>query len=111
MYTPSQLRLLKIAVIAMGVILLLGFATVIGRIVWLVNSAPRSSVSGDSTAATPLAPPAPILLPKGATIRHLAISGSRLAVHYEGPDGGAIRIIDLGPAGASVTLPVVEAGR
>jgi hypothetical protein len=111
MYTPSQLRLLKIAVIAMGVILLLGFATVIGRIVWLVNSAPKPALDTALPAATPLAPPLPIALPKGATIRHMAVSGSRLAIHYESPEGGAIRIFDLGPGGAAITLPIVEAPR
>jgi uncharacterized membrane protein len=112
MYTPSQLRLLKIAVIAMGVILLLGFAAVIGRIVWLVNSAPKPSADVAAPAATTaLAPQLPIALPKGAVIRHMSVSGSRLAIHYESPEGGAIRIIDLGPGGSSVTLPIVEAGR
>lgn len=110
MYTPSQLRLLKIAVIGMGVILLLGFATVIGRIVWLVNSAPKPVVDA-AASATPSAPPPPIALPRGAVVRHLAFSGSRLAIHYESPEGNAIRIVDVGPGGAAVTLQIVEAPR
>ena len=110
MYTPSQLRLLKIAVIAMGVILLLGFAAVIGRIVWLVNSAPRpAAAGGQAPVATPLAPGAPVALPKGAVVRHVALSGNRLAIHYESPEGSAIRILDLGASGSAVTLPIVEA--
>ena len=112
MYTPSQMRLLKIAVIVMGVILLLGFVAVIGRIVWLVNSAPRPAAGAAALLpAPPLGQPAPIALPKGATVRHIALSGSRLAVHYEGPEGAAVRILDLSAGGVSITVPIVEAPR
>ena len=89
-------------------ILLLGFATVIGRIVWLVNSAPKPATEALTSAPLALASTQPLALPKGAVIRHLAMSGTRLAVHYESPEGRAIRIIELGPAGGAVTLPIVE---
>lgn len=108
MYTPSQMRLLKIAVIVMGVILLLGFVAVIGRIVWLVNSAPKPAAGAALTSGA-LVAPGPLTLPKGAIVRHIALSGSRLAVHYESPEGSGIRIVDLVPGGQAVTLPIVEA--
>ena len=111
MYTPSQMRLLKIAVIVMGVILILGFVAVIGRIVWLVNSTPKPTAPAAAPVATPLAAPAPIALPKGASIRHVALSGSRLAIHYESPEGSGIRIVDLVPGGQAITVPLVEAPR
>ena len=118
MYSPAQLRQLKLAVIAMGVILLLGFAVVIGRIVYLVNSGPRPAATAAAlpgppgapvpAAAAPLAPSATVLsLPRGATVRQLAISGNRLAVYYEGPDGAGIRIVDLATGGPGLTLPIV----
>jgi hypothetical protein len=110
MYTPSQLRLLKIAVIGMGVILLVGFTTVIGRIIYLVNSAPPPPAAAAASVASPLVVPAGLALPKGAVIKHLALSGNRLAVHYEGPAGSGIRIVDLVPGGGAVTLPIVEEG-
>ena len=111
MYTPSQLKLLKIAVIVMGLILLLGFMAVIGRIVWLVNSAPKAPSEAAATGTAPLVPPIEsIALPKGAIVRSISLSGSKLGVHYEGPDGAGIRIVDLQPGGRSFTLPIVEAG-
>jgi hypothetical protein len=110
MYTPSQLRLLKIAVIGMGVILLVGFTAVIGRIIYLVNSAPSQQATAAATGALPLAVPTGLALPKGAIVKHLALSGNRLAVHYEGPAGSGIRIVDLVPGGGAVNLPIVEEG-
>lgn len=83
-----QIRMLRIAVIAMGVILVLGFITVIARIVYLVN---RSSET--TTVASPQA--ARLALPAGASVRSMSLTGHRLAVHYEGPGGGGIVILDL----------------
>lgn len=124
MYSPAQMRQLKFAVIAMGVILLLGFAVVIGRIVYLVNSAPRPAASAAATPARVGAPhqvPSAQLplaqsqlpqsgvtlsLPRGAVIRQLALSGNRLAIYFEGPDGAGIRIVDLATGGPGLTLPI-----
>ncbi len=113
MYTPSQLRLLKIAVIAMGVILLVGFTVVIGRIIYLVNvcSPPAGAAKGvaavgvgaSTTQSAPLRP-GHIALPKGAVVRHIALSGSNLAVHYESPAGTGIQVIDLATGGPGVTV-------
>lgn len=88
-----QIRMLKIAVIAMGVILVLGFITVIARIVYLVNR------SGDTETTTTISQPvqqaARLALPAGASVRNMSLAGSRLAVHYEGPGGSGIVILDL----------------
>ncbi len=100
MFTPQQIRMLKVAVIGMGVILLLGFALVIGRIVYLVNATPRTDAPGTALA------PAALALPAGASVRHIAVSGTRLAVHFEGPAGSGIRIVDLTGAMPPVTLPI-----
>jgi len=110
MYTPSQLRLLKIAVIGMGIILLVGFTTVIGRIIYLVNSAPPPPTAAAVSGSSPLVAPATLALPKGSVVKLLALSGNRLAVHYEGPAGSGIRIVDLVPGGGVVNLPIVEEG-
>ena len=122
MYSPAQMRQLKVAVIAMGVILLLGFAVVIGRIVYLVNSGPKPVVAaavpvggqgGTSPGQSPVLPTplsqagASISLPRGAVIRQMAISGNRLALYYEGPDGAGVRIVDLSSGGPGLTLPIV----
>ena len=86
-----QIRMLRIAVIAMGVILVLGFITVIARIVYLVN---RSSETATAVSA-PVQQAARLALPAGASVRTMSLAGSRLAVHYEGPAGGGIVILDL----------------
>ena len=112
MYTPSQMRLLRIAVIVMGVILLLGFATVIGRLVYLLNAAPKTALPAAGATrhvSAPLPVPTAIALPKGAVVRHIAISESRLAIHFDAPSGAGIRIVDLAAPGQSTTLLIVEA--
>lgn len=112
MYTPSQLRMLRMAVVAMGVILLVGFATVIGRIVYLLNVAPATEQTAGERSPAAIAPlarsGAAVELPKGAIVKHLAISGNRLAIHFEGPGGAGIHIIDLATPGHNVTLPIVN---
>jgi hypothetical protein len=112
MYTPSQMRLLRIAVIVMGVILLLGFATVIGRIVYLLNTAPKltdTKLPDASETAAPLKAPPSIELPSGAVVKHIALSGNRLAIHYEAASGAGVRIVDLASPQRSITVPIVEA--
>ena len=89
--TEGHVRLLKIAVVAMGLMIGVGLAAVIGRIIYLgsggqkqatVSPAARTGGSGR------------LALPPQASIKHLALSGDRLAVHYEGPAGAGIAIID-----------------
>jgi hypothetical protein len=112
MYTPSQMRLLRIAVVVMGVILLLGFATVIGRIVYLLNTAPKpvgARIQDGSEIAAPLTAPPSIELPTGAVVKHMALSGNRLAIHYESASGAGIRIVDIASPQQSITVPIVEA--
>lgn len=83
-----QIRMLRIAVIAMGVILVLGFITVIARIVYLVNRSNETTTVVSHQAAR-------LALPAGASVRSMSLAGHRLAVHYEGPGGGGIVILDL----------------
>jgi hypothetical protein len=86
-----HVRMLRIAVIAMGVVLVVGFVAVIARIVYLVN---RGSDPG-TTASQPIREAARLALPAGASVRHISLAGQRLAVHYEGPGGSGILILDL----------------
>jgi hypothetical protein len=103
-----HLRLLKFAVIAMGVVLVLGFVAVIARIVYLVG---RGGETATSTAVSqPIRDAARLALPSGAVIRNLSLSGSRLAVHYDGPAGSGIVILDLvtgAPASQITIVPEV----
>ena len=88
-----QIKMLRVAVIAMGVILVLGFITIIARIVYLVN---RSSDTGTATTVSqPIRDTARLALPPGASVRHISLAGQRLAVHYESPGGSGIVVLDL----------------
>lgn len=86
-----HIKMLRVAVIVMGVILVLGFITVIARIVYLVNRGGETA----TTVSQPIMDTARLALPSGATVRHMALAGQRLAVHFEGPGGSGIVILDL----------------
>ena len=106
MFDDAQMRKLRLAVIGMGAVLLLGFATVIGRIVYLLN---RPAVDPSIVAATASgAPPSDIrlALPAGASVRTLSLSGNRLAVHYDGPGGAGIAIVDLATGRAAQRVEI-----
>ncbi len=89
-FSPAQLRILKIAVVVMGVILVLGFAAVIGRIAYLVT---RTAKPAAVSAA--IAKDLRLALPEGAAVRSLALSGDRLAVHFDTHAGAGVAILDL----------------
>lgn len=95
-FTPRQVRLLKIAVIVMGIALVGGFFLVIGIIVYqastLGESDARPAVAGE---VMPVVPEAVLSLEAGQSISHIALDRSRIAVHLTGPGGSEIRVIDL----------------
>jgi hypothetical protein len=112
-----KVRMLKIAVGGMAILIVAGLGAVMWKIVDLakegsgaVNAAKPSPVdmkSADSAAAV-LSPETLLALPKGATVRSVSLSGTRLAVHYETAEGAEIAILDLesGKALSRVKLPV-----
>lgn len=100
-----HIRMLRFAVIAMGVVLVLGFLAVIARIVYLVN---RSNDTASSPALSqPLKDAGRLALPAGATVRSMSLSGARLAVHYEGPSGSGIVILDLATGAPASRIEIV----
>lgn len=95
-----HVRMLKIAVIAMGVVLVLGFIAVIARIVYLV--ARGNETSHATGVSQPIRENTRLALPAGATVRNLSLSGGRLAIHYDGLTGSGIVVLDL-QTGAAVS--------
>ena len=91
--TP-QIRALRMAVIGMSLLLIVGFITVIARIIYL-TSRPAASVAAATTAGTPIKPEALLDLPADGSVKSLSLSGNRLAVHYVSPLGDGIAILDL----------------
>jgi hypothetical protein len=95
-FTPRQVRILKIAVIAMGLLLVGGFAFVLAAIVYQA-SRPAQVAAGrsatDSLTQSGLNIDLPV--PRDASVGALSLDGNRLAVQLNGSAGAEIAIIDL----------------
>ncbi|HXF54406.1 MAG TPA: hypothetical protein VNK52_09820 [Hyphomicrobiaceae bacterium] len=87
---PAHVRLLKIAVVTMGILILAGFGAVVLRIAHLA-----SNLSEGGSAPGNIELRARLALPPGAVIRLMALSGDRLALHYDGPEGAGIAVVNL----------------
>ena len=93
-FTPRQVRALKIAVIVMGLLLVGGFAFVLAVIVYQASR-------GAQDKASPLPPAAAggvaaeLAIPKGASVTALSLDGDRLALHLNSASGPEIAVIDL----------------
>ncbi len=94
-FTSRQLRILKIAVIVMGITLVGGFVLVVGTIVYQAYTLAESESPGSTTPAVRFQPEATLSLEAGQSVSHIALDGSRMAVHLSGPRGNEIRVIDL----------------
>lgn len=84
-----QVRILKAVVISLGLLLLIGFGVVIARIAYLATQPGRGIGSATAVQDVNLA------LPPGAAIRHTAVSGDRMTLHYESPQQSGVVIINL----------------
>ncbi len=98
---PRTVKRLQILVVVLGIILIVGFASVIGRIVYLALQPVQETAARKTTAletaiksTTLFRNEAAIPLPTGAKIEHMAIGAGMLAVHYRNKDGQGILIID-----------------
>ena len=91
-FTPRQVRVLKIAVIVMGILLVGGFAFVLAAIVY---QASRGGQGGDGAGAAGPAPGTELAIPKDATVTSLSLDGDRLALHLNSAAGPEIAVIDL----------------
>ena len=91
-FTPRQVRVLKIAVIVMGILLVGGFAFVLAAIVYQASKggqesgAPAAVLSGVETELS---------IPKDATITSMSLDGDRLALHLNTAAGPEIVVFDL----------------
>ena len=89
-FTPRQVRVLKIAVIVMGLLLVGGFAFVFAALVYQASQGGQGSIpSGEEAVAAELA------IPKDATVTSLSLDGDRLALHLNSAAGPEIAVIDL----------------
>lgn len=95
-FSPRQVRILKIAVILMGILLVGGFAFVLAAIVYQASRPAQdktalsaTALSGEGTLDVDLA------VPREATVTGLALDGNRLAVTLGGAATPEIIVIDF----------------
>jgi hypothetical protein len=91
-FTPRQVRLLKIAVIVMGILLVGGFAFVLAAIFY---QASQRGQDGTAAGAGVSGVEAELSIPKDATVTSLSLDGDRLALHLNSAAGPEIAVIDL----------------
>lgn len=95
-FTPRQIAILKVAVLVMGVIFIVGFATLIGTIFYQ-----STQLAGSSTqkAKAPVGsePVSAFDVAIGAdqTVESVTLDGNRIALHLNGPKGREIAVVDL----------------
>jgi hypothetical protein len=93
-------RNLKILVTVLGLLIFAGLGGIAWRMMALAKErSTLQSTGSPSAGAAPLIAAATneigLELPKGARVVSTSISGNSLAVHYEGPTGAGIAVIDL----------------
>jgi len=95
-FTPRQVRILKVAVIAMGILLVGGFVFVLAAIVYQASR--PAQVGGGTSAPISLGKSGRSIdlpVPRDASVGGLSLDGNRLAVQLNGSAGAEIAIIDL----------------
>ncbi|MGI9426304.1 MAG: DUF6476 family protein [Hyphomicrobiaceae bacterium] len=89
--SQTHVKILKFAVVAMGVMIFVGLAVIIGRVIYLASS------SDDPAPATvnTIVPAGQISLPDGARVSQMTMNGDRLAIYYEAGEKSGLVILDL----------------
>jgi hypothetical protein len=96
-FTPRQVRILKIAVIVMGILLVVGFGLVMAAIVYQASQLPdKTSQTPKHAAAVSPGPQTELAIPQGAKVTSLALDGDRLALHLESSAGPEVVVVDIG---------------
>lgn len=90
--TPGQVKALKAAIVIMAIMIVVGLFVIVGRMFYLAGR-PKPPDS-PRAVATPMAA-SRVALPAGATVRHVALDGDRLAIHYDSPAGSGIKVVQL----------------
>jgi hypothetical protein len=91
-FTPRQVRVLKIAVIVMGLLLVGGFAFVLAAIVYQASGGGQR---GAGAGAPPNGVESELSIPKDATVTSLALDGDRLALHLNSAAGPEVVVVDI----------------
>jgi hypothetical protein len=87
-------RNLKIVVAVLSALILFGLGAVAVKVIGLATGTSGVSQSSRTVAIVP-GTTLSLEIPRGARIVSVSLSGNRLAVHHEGPDGPGIAILDI----------------
>ena len=88
-------RNLKILVATLGFLIFAGLGGIAWKMMGLSKERAANAGASTTAAAKPGSSEIALELPKGARVVPTSISGNRLAVHFEGPSGTGIAVIDL----------------
>jgi hypothetical protein len=92
-FTPRQVRVLKIVVIVMGILLVGGFAFVMAAIVYQASQGGQGGAAAGGAAPNGVETELPIA--KDATVGALSLDRDRLAIHLNSGAGPEIAVVDL----------------
>lgn len=87
-------RLLVFIVVFLGLLIVAGIVAVVMRIIYLSSepSAQRADVVATEDGANAIER---VPLPAGSSIKSISVNGDRLAIHYEGPSGSGVAVVDI----------------
>jgi hypothetical protein len=94
-FTPRQVRVLKVAVIVMGLLLVGGFAFVLAAIVYQASQGGQGGAVGAGSGTSLNGVESELPIPKDATVTSLALDGDRLALHLNSAAGPEVVVVDL----------------
>lgn len=87
-------RLLVFIVVFLGLLIVAGIVAVVMRIIYLSSTPSTQRGDGEATEARAGAIER-LSLPPGAAIKSVSVSGDRLAIHYDGPSGSGVAVVDV----------------
>jgi len=94
-FTKRQVRILKVAVIVMGVLLVGGFALVLATIVYQALHSAQDRTTTSTAVPGQGGHNIELPIPPDASVAGLSLDGNHLAVQLDGPSGAEITVIDL----------------
>jgi len=86
-------RRMRLLVIVLGVLLVAGFFSLMGRILYLAIRQPPQPVPVAGSTMPGIEQT--LLLPPGAAVVSASLDGGRILVHYTAPDGPGLVVLDL----------------
>ncbi len=107
--SARTVEILRWIVIGLGILLVIAFFVLVGRILYLVLA--PSPQPASRPAITREAVEAVLPLPSGASVKSHSLSGDRLAVHVVGPVGDSLVVVDIATGAVVSRIRIAPAGQ